>query len=89
MVLIPFACKLSSPINFWVVFGILLVLGAFSGIIQGTVYAMAAGVPSKYMATLFLGSGVSGIFCNILRAITLLCFPVKNSKDPKDENHFL
>jgi hypothetical protein len=33
MLAIPFACKLPNPTNFWVVFAILLIFGAFSGIV--------------------------------------------------------
>jgi len=33
MIVIPFACLLSSPANFWVVFLLLLIFGALSGII--------------------------------------------------------
>lgn len=33
MLIIPFACKLPNPTNFWVVFGILLVFGIFSGVV--------------------------------------------------------
>jgi len=41
---IPFLCLLSSPTNFVLVLLILLIFGAVSGSIQGTVYSMAAGV---------------------------------------------
>jgi hypothetical protein len=49
---------------------------------------MAAGVPPRYMAVVFFGSGMSGIFCNLLRAITLISFPVRNPKTDV-ENDFL
>jgi hypothetical protein len=47
---------------------------------------MAGGLPSKYIAIVFLGNGVAGIFCNILRAITLVTFPVTEG-DPKAETN--
>jgi len=85
---IPFLCLLSSPTNFVLVLLILLIFGAVSGFIQGTVYSMAAGVSLSYMGIVFLGNGVCGIFCNALRAITLLSFPT-NDPDTKNKNIFL
>jgi hypothetical protein len=88
MLILPFAAKLPLGINFWVVFGILLVFGIFSGIVQGTVFTMAGGIPPSYMGMVFFGSGICAIFCNVLRAITLLAFPVDDPAKA-ERNNFL
>ena len=49
---------------------------------------MAAGVPPKYMGSVMFGSGVCAIFCNILRAVTLLAFPT-NDPATKSKNEWL
>jgi hypothetical protein len=75
--LLPYSTAL-LPIgaNYWVTFVMLLIFGAFSGVAQGTCYAMAANMPFKYMGAVMLGNGICGILCNFLRAFTLLIFPV-------------
>ena len=49
---------------------------------------MAGGIPPSYMAVVFLGSGICGLFCNLLRGITLLCFPTTEGNDV-ERNQFL
>lgn len=49
---------------------------------------MAGGIPPSYMAVVFFGSGICGIFMNVLRGITLLAFPVSEGYDVK-RNQFL
>lgn len=36
---------------------------------------MAANMPFKYMGAVMFGNGLAAIFCNVLRAITLIAFP--------------
>lgn len=61
--------------NFWVLFLVFIPFGAFQGIAQGTVYTMAAGLPFKYMGAVQFGSGVCGLVCNGIRAVTIAMFP--------------
>jgi len=38
-------------------------------------------MPFKYMAAVMLGNGLSGILCNIVRALTLFAFPASKTVD--------
>lgn len=78
LIAIPFISKISTPTNYFGVFGVLLVFGWFSGMVQGTTYTMAAGCGFKYMGQLFLGQGLIAVFTNVIRAITLVTFPVND-----------
>lgn len=46
---LPYLVQLPTGLNYWVVFVILIPFGFFSGILQGTVFTMAAELPFKYM----------------------------------------
>jgi hypothetical protein len=82
LTLMPYSTALlPAGANYWVTFGLLFIYGAFSGVAQGTVFAMAANMPFKYMGAVMFGNGLSGICCNTLRAITLLIFPVVKGDD--------
>ena len=86
LTLMPYSTALlPAGANYWVTFGLLFVYGAFSGVAQGTVYAMAANMPFKYMGAVMFGNGLCGICCNVLRAITLLIFPVVKGDDALTE----
>lgn len=85
---LPGLTLLPSPLNYWVIFGILILYGAFSGVAQGSVYTMAANLPFKYMGAVMFGNGLSGIACNVLRAITLAAFPVDPNDPDTDSNSF-
>lgn len=43
---------------------------------------MSAMLEFKYIGAVMFGNGLSAIFCNVLRAITLVAFPY----DPNDES---
>jgi len=79
MVALPFAARLpqQNNFNFWIVFLLLIIFGAFSGTAQGAVFTMAAGLPFKYMGAVMLGSGICGIGPNLLRGVTLLVYPIE------------
>lgn len=78
---LPYLVQLPSGINYWVVFAVLIPYGGLSGMFQGTVFTMAAYLPFKYIAAVSIGSGVCGLACNILRAITLAVFPFTPGSD--------
>jgi len=42
---------------------------------------MAAALPFKYMGAVSFGSGMSGLVCNLLRALTLVIFKPNTAKD--------
>jgi Nucleoside transporter len=67
---------MSTSVNFYVVFALLVIFGAFSGTAQGSVFSMAAGLPFKYMGAVMFGSGICGVSTNALRAVTLIAFPI-------------
>lgn len=85
--IIPGLTLLPEPINYWAVFGILIIYGGFSGTAQGTVYTMAANLPFKYMGAVMFGNGLAGFGCNILRGITLAAFPVDPSDTAPNSNY--
>jgi hypothetical protein len=49
---------------------------------------MAGSFPFKYIAVVFLGNGLAGVGCNILRAITLVVFPVDQDAPNAEINGF-
>ena len=49
---------------------------------------MAAAFPPKYMGAVMFGNGISGFGTIVLRGITLLIWPAKDSDDPHDSNAF-
>jgi len=61
---------LPAGANYWVSLGLLFIYGAFSGVTQGTVYAIRANMPFKYMGAVMFGSGRCGICCSFLRVIS-------------------
>lgn len=49
---------------------------------------MAANLPFKYMGAVMFGNGLSAIWCNILRAITLAALPVDENDPSTEKNNF-
>jgi hypothetical protein len=82
--LMPFLACLPLGTNYWICFTVCFPFGAFSGIAQGSIFTMAANLPFKYMGAVMFGNGLAAIFCNSLRAITLIAFPY----DPEDSSTF-
>lgn len=89
LLLLPVAVTLSKSINFYMTFLLLVIFGAFSGTAQGSVFSMAAGLPFKYMGAVMFGSGICGVGCNALRAITLVAFPIVPGSDDELRNNLL
>lgn len=89
MATIPFLACLPLGVNYWVIFVTLFPFGAFGGIAQGTVFTMAAGMPFKYMGAVMFGNGLAAIFCNLLKALTLITLPYDPTDPSTDENAFL
>ena len=75
LLMIPFLAEVGDTAGFWLVLTALVIFGWFAGLGQGAVYALAGGMPFKYIAAIMLGQGISGIFSNVLRTITLCVFP--------------
>jgi len=48
---IPYLATLPEGYNYWVVFAVLVPFGALSGVLQGTIYTMAANLPFEYMGS--------------------------------------
>lgn len=88
LAVIPYLAILPMGYNYWAVFAILIPFGAFSGLLQGTIYTMAANLPFEYMGSVQLGSGVCGIACNIMRAITLIVFKSEPGADNERQMAF-
>ena len=89
LLLLPIAVTLSTSINFYMTFLLLVIFGAFSGTAQGSVFSMAAGLPFKYMGAVMFGSGICGVSTNALRAITLIAFPIVPGAADEKRNNFL
>jgi hypothetical protein len=89
MILLPLAATMSPKVNFWIVFALLIIFGAFSGTAQGSVFSMAGSLPFKYMGAVMFGSGICGVSTNALRAVTLIAFPIVSGADDEKKNNFL
>ena len=55
MVLVPFLAQLRLPLNYWIIFVLLLPYGAFSGVAQGNFYCMIACLPEEYTGANMVG----------------------------------
>jgi len=86
---VPFLACLPLGVNYWVIFFTLFPFGAFCGLAQGTVFTMAAGMPFKYMGAVMFGNGIAAIFCNLLKALTLVVLPYDPTDSTTDQNAFL
>lgn len=82
----PFVACLPLGLNYWLCFTLCFPFGAFSGIAQGSLFTMAANMPFKYMGAVMFGNGLAAIFCNSVRAITLIAFPY-DPEDPATEHN--
>lgn len=84
----PWLASLPDGWNYWICFVVLIFYGGFSGCAQGTVYTMAANLPFEYMGIVMFGNGVSGLSANVLRAITLIIFPLTGNEEENKKNSF-
>jgi solute carrier family 29 (equilibrative nucleoside transporter), member 1/2/3 len=85
LILVPLVANVGEGAGFWGCFSVLLGFGLVSGVCQASVFALAAGLPFKYMGAVMLGNGISGIGSNSVRALTLVIWPA----DEKEENQFI
>ena len=85
---IPFLAYLKDPINYWVIFVVLIPFGGFCGVLQGTVFTMAANLPFEYMGAVTFGNGLAAIGANLIRGITIWAFPVDPNDSSTDINYF-
>lgn len=76
MFLIPLTAQLPLGYNFWGCFCLLFTFAALCGTIQSAIFSMAGGLPSSYMSVCLLGASVCGVVCSLLRALTVIIFPV-------------
>ena len=84
MLILPYLANIGGSTAYWSCFFALIVLGAFQGATQGTVFTMAAEFPFKYMGAVMVGNGLAGIGSNFFRGATLVVFP----SDGGDKNEF-
>ena len=61
-----------------------MVFGLFSGLAQGTIFAIAAQFPGPEMGMVMLGNGIAGLGSNALRSISLEVWQA----DKNDNNLF-
>jgi len=79
---IPFIASIGGKTAFWGEFALLIVFGAFSGLQQGAVFALAAAFPFKYMGAVMFGNGISGIATNGIRVLSYFIWD-PSDPDPK------
>lgn len=80
---VVFTVQMTTPINFWLTYVLLMLSGACTGILTGTVFTMAALFPKDYIAAVSFGSGLAGVIMNVLRGITLTIFLEGIAVDPQ------
>ena len=66
---------IGQNIGYYLVLAILTVFGSINGVSEALIWALAGGMPHKYIAAIMLGEGISGIISNLLRLMTLYLFP--------------
>ena len=79
IIILPFLAEIGGTTAFWLVFIDLLIFGIISGVLRATVYSLAAALPFPYMGALMFGTGVSGIFTNVLRGLSFWLWPMDES----------
>ena len=84
MLMLPYLASIGGSTAYWSCFIVLIVLGVFQGVVQGTVFTMAAAFPFKYIGAVMVGNGLAGIGSNFFRGATLVAFP----SDGGDNNDF-
>ena len=62
-------------------FVILFIFGIITGICQASVFSMAGVLPFEFMGAVMLGQGIAGIIANVLRALSLIIFPVTKNEN--------
>jgi solute carrier family 29 (equilibrative nucleoside transporter), member 1/2/3 len=77
LIVIPFLAHIGGAYAFWSVFVVLFIYGIILGIQQASIYSMAGVLPFRFMGAVMVGNGVAGIASNILRALSLIIWPVK------------
>ena len=65
----------SPSSKFYGCFVILTIFGAFNGMVQGQVFGLGGILPAKYMGSIMLGNGLSGILMTLLRMLFVLTIP--------------
>ena len=73
--IIPFLVNIGGGAAYYSCFFIYMFFGLFSGLCQGTVFALAANFPGSEMGMVMFGNGIAGIGSNALRAISLVVWP--------------
>ena len=80
---VVFTVQMATPVNFWLTYVLLMLSGACTGVLTGTVFTMAALFPKEYIAAVSFGSGIAGMIMNVLRGITLTIFLEGIAVDPQ------
>jgi hypothetical protein len=55
LVSLPFLANIGGAVGYWSVFAVLFFFGLITGIILASMFSLAGGLPSKYMAVMILG----------------------------------
>ena len=78
---LPYAAHLITNVatKFWAVFIILFIFGLVNGIVGGTIFSLAAPLPSDYVGAIMFGQGVSGIVSTLLGMVLVAVFPGKDN----------
>ena len=87
LVSLPFLANIGGAVGYWSVFAVLFFFGLITGIILASMFSLAGGLPSKYMAIMILGQGISGFSSSLLRALTLIIWPI--GKSELNNNEFI
>jgi hypothetical protein len=75
IIVMPFLAHTGDTSGFWSCLVALMVFGLFAGASQAAAFSLAGTMPFRISGAIMLGCSVSGLFSNILRAITLSTIP--------------
>jgi len=76
LILFPYFAEIGGQLGFWIVFAYLFFFSIIQGIGNATVYQLCGDLPAKYMGAVMIGTGISGIASNVMRALSLVIWPV-------------
>jgi len=81
MLVLPLLAHMGGGAGFWSCFCLLVVFGIINGINQASIFQLAGGLPPHYIGALIIGPGISGVASNVVRALTLIFWPVDAEPD--------
>jgi len=78
LILFPIFANIGDELGFWLVFFDLFFFSIVSGICRASIYALCGDLPHRYMGAVMFGTGISGIVSNLLRALSLIIWPISD-----------